>query len=98
MLEATIVIQILLNKSGEAAIVAMLLAVNAAVSFIVSYSRKPGCWNVKTLMLTGGLLAALVLLAPVSLSLIGGLLAVVAAYLFVLDRLKVLIFRSLKIR
>jgi H+-transporting ATPase len=34
MLEVTITIQILLNKSGEAAIVAALLAFNAAISFI----------------------------------------------------------------
>src|SRR5579863_1663935 len=33
MLEATILIQILLDKGGEAAIVAVLLAVNAIVSF-----------------------------------------------------------------
>ena len=139
----------------------------------VSYSRQPDRWNIKTLMLAGGVLAALVLLlsftvfftgrnllglplpqlqtlvfvmlvatgqgnvylvrerghfwqsqpsrwllgssiadlgvvalmattgtlmAPVSPMLIAGLLACVAAYLFVLDQLKVPIFQSFKIR
>lgn len=138
----------------------------------VSYSREPDRWNIRTLMLTGGVLAALVLLlsfavfftgrdyldlplpqlqtlvfvmlvatgqgnvylvrerrhfwqsrpspflvassiadlavvsllamtgvlmAPVSSILIAGLLALVAAYLLVLDQLKVVIFRSFKI-
>jgi H+-transporting ATPase len=138
----------------------------------VSYSRKPDRWNIKTLMLTGGALAALVLvlsftvffagrdflglplpqlqtlvfvmlvttgqgnvylvrergyfwrsrpsrwlvgssiadlavvallattgtlMAPVGPMLLGGLLVSVAAYLFVLDQLKVLIFRAFNI-